>query len=470
MIQLTVRGIGTVAKRLVDLAKENNSTDNITVIVFFLTDPSEINNRSIDVTGHRPKIILQNGVIMDPNYQTNEPGLNGIYETNGNHFDDPLRNESDEDLGPETDVDAVDDVLTSPKTMNPFGNDCWQKVQTNMENANMDKLIEFRREETIKMEIGDGKDFSEGLAGELKNVGSNAKDLAGMIFANNTMDGKLVEDMFMKDMVNMTCQKTSEGFGDTEDSDLRNEMRLSEDKNSFEGSVINNYSGILNVKNNGSEDNKYGADVKMESDELRDLVNSNYKENQFELSTGGVQEAENAKDGIFGENARPIENEEHETFTGNPFGGPRYNEDLTETIGDTSETKIEEEAPEKKVDLGGDNKEVAFTASHDHLLDHEVPLVEKTNTNAVGTGFEFGATHEPTPTLTIKEPSDLFMEHQPVDLNHTLEHSSIIETVDILKPSSDMSSEVDVQPDKSEESMPELLQPTAPALEGELTF
>lgn len=89
-----------------------------------------------------------------PFMDLNDPGLNGIYGSNGSNGkhselgDDQAKEDSDEDYGPETDVDAVDDVLLSP-SKNPFSSDCWQKSAK--EEDSIQKLIEYSRQETVNI-------------------------------------------------------------------------------------------------------------------------------------------------------------------------------------------------------------------------------------------------------------------------------------------------------------------------------
>ena len=154
----------------------------------FLTDPAEIAKRSVEASGHWPKNPFQNGVIMDANFQQAEkslfsmpftdPGMNGnTYEANGTHsnFNDQSKDDSDDDMGPETDVDAVDDVLVSPtKNKNFTGNNIWEKSQT--EDGKMSKLIEFSNDDTLPV-TDDIMNFTDDISASLKNVdGAQSND------------------------------------------------------------------------------------------------------------------------------------------------------------------------------------------------------------------------------------------------------------------------------------------------------
>lgn len=81
-----------VSHRLVALAKEQSSQDNISVVVVFLASPEEVVRRHVMETASPPDpFVSRNGA--DTMFR------NGV---------------EDEDFGPETDVDLVDDVLMSP--------------------------------------------------------------------------------------------------------------------------------------------------------------------------------------------------------------------------------------------------------------------------------------------------------------------------------------------------------------------
>lgn len=237
---------------------------------------------------------------MEPNFQPNEKlflndsGMNGIYETNGNLFEEQIKNESDEDLGPETDVDALDEVLNSPKNLNPFSNDCWQKGQMNVDNA--DRLIEFARKEKVEF-VEDIKEFPEDFAETLKNPGDletnqeiNTNDVMNMKFVNNMDDKQLNEEIFVNEVMNTKFNNKAEdapNCGETEDNDWRDEIKLNkismDDRNPFDESVINNYSEELDYRTNGSDDAKYAREVDLEMNDVRNL-NSNLKSDELELS------------------------------------------------------------------------------------------------------------------------------------------------------------------------------------------
>lgn len=84
-----------VSHRLVALAKEHCSQDNISVVVVFLADPAKVAQR-------RP---METTVPSPPNPFGTRNGAD-LYCGQFDH--------ESEDFGPETDVDMVDDVLLSP--------------------------------------------------------------------------------------------------------------------------------------------------------------------------------------------------------------------------------------------------------------------------------------------------------------------------------------------------------------------
>uniref|UniRef100_A0A1B6DD99 PPM-type phosphatase domain-containing protein n=3 Tax=Clastoptera arizonana TaxID=38151 RepID=A0A1B6DD99_9HEMI len=85
--------IDAVSQRLVSLSKEHSSTDNISVVVVFLRDPKEVIQRRSMETASPNLFVKQNGSDVFRGLRT---------------FED------EDDFGPETDVDMVDDVLLSP--------------------------------------------------------------------------------------------------------------------------------------------------------------------------------------------------------------------------------------------------------------------------------------------------------------------------------------------------------------------
>jgi hypothetical protein len=170
-----------VSQRLVQLSKQQGSTDNITVIVVFLTHPAQLASRPFPLwanNGPPPQEARAMESNFDLNTNTtsaeNNPFLanptsdsvsyqkggllldlgggaddSQVYKRNGTspsvtnlyYVDHPANgkdlagvdnyeDDDDEDFGPETDVDAVDDVLLSPSSAkpaalnnNPFGGD-----------------------------------------------------------------------------------------------------------------------------------------------------------------------------------------------------------------------------------------------------------------------------------------------------------------------------------------------------------
>lgn len=95
---LSTDHLDLLSRRLVDLAKEFDSTDNISVIAVLLKPPSELTPPPPD---------QQSSATMET------PELEP-FRTNGSHH--AGNKHEDEDFGPETDVDAPDDG-------NPFGSD-----------------------------------------------------------------------------------------------------------------------------------------------------------------------------------------------------------------------------------------------------------------------------------------------------------------------------------------------------------
>lgn len=132
--------IDSISQHLVQLSKTNGSRDNISVIIVFLREPSKIAaeahwaNRygsttmdaSIDnanatnnpFTNSNCSDILStqnDGYLLNFKHNGKENAdelFNELSTTNGKRTADEF--DDDEDLGPETDVDAVDDVLLSP--------------------------------------------------------------------------------------------------------------------------------------------------------------------------------------------------------------------------------------------------------------------------------------------------------------------------------------------------------------------
>ncbi|KAF5307987.1 hypothetical protein FQR65_LT06555 [Abscondita terminalis] len=127
-----------VSQHLVQLAKENGSCDNISVIVVFLREPSKVVEEAHWATRHNiimdtldnanatnPFAISNNGDIQNKEDYVMNLGesfkqnatetMEFLSATNGkrsaHEFDE------DDDLGPETDVDAIDDVLIGTTVM-----------------------------------------------------------------------------------------------------------------------------------------------------------------------------------------------------------------------------------------------------------------------------------------------------------------------------------------------------------------
>lgn len=126
----------SISQRLVQSAKERGSSDNISVIVVFLREPSKIaaEARWADRNGmdagldnqsnqqqHQPQNSPFASEILK---QDNNAGLffDDYNRQNGTEFDRNGKSASsefdeDDDLGPETDVDAVDDGAVASPTM-----------------------------------------------------------------------------------------------------------------------------------------------------------------------------------------------------------------------------------------------------------------------------------------------------------------------------------------------------------------
>ena len=289
------------------------------MIVFFLTDPSEIYNCSIDLNGLRPKVIHQNGIKMESNFQTNvnefllnESGVNGMYEANGNHhFRDHMKNESDEDFGPETDVDALDDVLTSPKNnLNSFGSDCWQKGQINSDNGS-NKLIEFARDETVKVKENFPQEYDESSYNEknaTENLDSNnyetktGNELNNMNFLNDSeirqesnSDDKFVNEEMIsgkkyEETMSFEREKKNDDNNILDLDDLKNEKEFpanefssTNDKNPFRDSVINNYSEVINANDSSDANEIVAEEVNLQQmDNTADVKDFNAEKNENE--------------------------------------------------------------------------------------------------------------------------------------------------------------------------------------------
>lgn len=165
-----------MSERLVQLSKGQGSTDNITVIVVFLTDPVQLASRSVDVWENlsrkqapsntmdtsnnpfasdsvpfqKPGLLLDLGASADVFKQNGtSPSANDLY-----FLDRPANgkgNFDDDDFGPETDVDAVDDVLLSPTKIanSPKNNNPFEDV---MEKRAFEEELEIQRKETSEFD------------------------------------------------------------------------------------------------------------------------------------------------------------------------------------------------------------------------------------------------------------------------------------------------------------------------------
>ncbi|KAL1140826.1 hypothetical protein AAG570_000754 [Ranatra chinensis] len=101
-----------VSQRLVQVSKSRGSNDNISVLVVFLKEPggisrSRVSGRGGDGMEVFPDIYLnQNGKVQPPGGPV-PAAVSPQPPVSQQHYDE-------EDFGPETDVDSVDDVLLSP--------------------------------------------------------------------------------------------------------------------------------------------------------------------------------------------------------------------------------------------------------------------------------------------------------------------------------------------------------------------
>lgn len=174
-----------VSQRLVQLSKQQGSTDNISVIVVFLTEPAQLASRPLpqwanngppqqeahametntNSTSAGSNPFLTNptsdsvpyqkaGLLLDLGGGDNDqvyrhngasPSATDLFfldrTTNGkNSAGNDNYEDDDDDFGPETDVDAIDDVLLSPtraKTPplnnNPFDSDQQRALEADLE-------------------------------------------------------------------------------------------------------------------------------------------------------------------------------------------------------------------------------------------------------------------------------------------------------------------------------------------------
>lgn len=148
-IFLITDNVEGIAEHLVELAKQEGSRDNISVIVIFLKDPSKIAKKlsadwgwtarsaaNMDTRVDNSNNATNNAFDLFDVFQKRGPLLEcaGDYKQNGTNDDkspsdaelffmdrqsngkrtaDEFDND-DDDFGPETDVDTIDDVLLSP--------------------------------------------------------------------------------------------------------------------------------------------------------------------------------------------------------------------------------------------------------------------------------------------------------------------------------------------------------------------
>lgn len=92
-----------VSQRLVGLSKDQGSADNISVVVVFLAEPTEVARRRHMETASPNPFLKQNGSELF----CGTPANGKLHPCSDSFHDE-------DDFGPETDVDMVDDVLLSP--------------------------------------------------------------------------------------------------------------------------------------------------------------------------------------------------------------------------------------------------------------------------------------------------------------------------------------------------------------------
>ncbi|PSN38023.1 hypothetical protein C0J52_24137, partial [Blattella germanica] len=163
-----------VSQRLVQLSKAQGSTDNISVIVVFLTEPVQLASRPVDVWASLSKKQAPSNTMDTSNnpfatdsvpYQKaglllDLGGAGDVFKQNGTSpsandlyfLDRPSNgkgNFDDDDFGPETDVDAVDDVLLSPaKAASPRNNNPFEENNEN-DKAALDADLELQRQQLM---------------------------------------------------------------------------------------------------------------------------------------------------------------------------------------------------------------------------------------------------------------------------------------------------------------------------------
>lgn len=148
-----------MSQRLVQLAKHHNSSDNITVIVVFLRETSKIaaeahwaarnnfimdtldnanntnpfaNSNNSDILAQKDGFVLNLGDNFKQNGTEKSP-INDFLTraANGKRSADDF--DEDDDLGPETDVDAVDDIVL-PSAITTVKNITEGNVNNNSDN------------------------------------------------------------------------------------------------------------------------------------------------------------------------------------------------------------------------------------------------------------------------------------------------------------------------------------------------
>ncbi|XP_031349973.1 uncharacterized protein LOC116175807 isoform X3 [Photinus pyralis] len=202
--------IESVSERLVQLAKQQGSCDNISVIVVFLREPSKVAAEAHWATRHSLIMdTLDNANATNPFANSNNPDILGQKEgfvlnladgckqngtenvadflersANGKRSADEF--DDDEDLGPETDVDCIDELSFSPTPLqskglvdeivnnNPFQTDCDNKEEKATLEMDSQKYCELR-EETPTPPADSVQDTS-GLVDNVAESGEESED------------------------------------------------------------------------------------------------------------------------------------------------------------------------------------------------------------------------------------------------------------------------------------------------------
>lgn len=170
-----------------------------------------------------------------------DSGLNGnVYETNGTHNSNfnkkENKDDSDDDIGPETDVDAVDDVLVSPtKNKNGFESDGHQKQQT--EDGIMPRLIDFSSNKDTLAMMDNILNFTNENSG-VDGAHSNDYSVDMNPFNNNPFVKESENLIGASDKYNEEVKLNKEEVDNLVNTNL---IDRSNDKNIFEGASENHF-------------------------------------------------------------------------------------------------------------------------------------------------------------------------------------------------------------------------------------